>query len=163
MQISVCSYKDYLVFGVASAFIEHPVMRNFFRDMVDMGVDVELDSNDFDRIGAAPAAAPAAEAPATQLQSAPVPQPESAPQLQSAPAPQPQSAPEAQPGSAPATQPQSAPAPQPVQSDVTTVAEPISIADMAIAEPACGANEVAEPIGNADVPAEEPISGREEA
>ena len=49
VQISVCSFKDYLVFGVASAFIEHPVMRNFFRDMVDMGIDVELESNDFDR------------------------------------------------------------------------------------------------------------------
>jgi hypothetical protein len=23
-------------------------MRNFFRDMVDMGIDVELESNDFD-------------------------------------------------------------------------------------------------------------------
>ena len=47
VQICVCSYKDYLVFGVASAFIEHPVMRNFFRDIVDMGIDVELDSNDY--------------------------------------------------------------------------------------------------------------------
>ena len=53
VQVSICSYKDYLVFGVASAFIEHPVLRNFFRDMVDMGVDVELDSNDFNRTGAA--------------------------------------------------------------------------------------------------------------
>ena len=148
VQISVCSYKDYLVFGVASAFIEHPVMRNFFRDMVDMGVDVELDSNDFDRIGAAPAAAPAAEAPVPPV--LPAAQPESVPQLQSAPATQLQSAPEAQPEStpavqhesAPATQPESALTPQPVPSDVTTVAEPI---------------------GNADVAAAGPISGREEA
>ncbi|MBQ8985941.1 MAG: hypothetical protein IJ100_01665 [Lachnospiraceae bacterium] len=48
VQVCLCSYKDLLVFGVASAFVEHPVMRNFFRDMVDMGIDVELESNDFD-------------------------------------------------------------------------------------------------------------------
>lgn len=48
IQVCICSYKDQLVFGVASAFIEHPVIRNFFRDMVDMGIDVELESNDFD-------------------------------------------------------------------------------------------------------------------
>lgn len=47
VQVCLCSYKDLLVFGVASAFIEHPVMRNFFREMVDMGIDVELESNDF--------------------------------------------------------------------------------------------------------------------
>ena len=48
IQICICSYKDQLVFGVASAFIAHPVIRNFFRGMVDMGIDVELESNDFD-------------------------------------------------------------------------------------------------------------------
>ena len=115
VQISVCSYKDYLVFGVASAFIEHPVMRNFFRDMVDMGVDVELDSNDFDRIGAVPAAAPAAEAPVPPA--LPAAQPESVPQLQSAPAA------------------------QPVPSDVTTVVEPIGNADVAAAGPISGREE----------------------
>ena len=50
VQVCICSYKDLLVFGVASAFIEHPVLRNFFRDMVEMGIDVELESNDFDRV-----------------------------------------------------------------------------------------------------------------
>ena len=50
IQYCICSYKDKLVFGVASAFIEHPVIRNFFRDMVDMGIEVELESNDFDVI-----------------------------------------------------------------------------------------------------------------
>ncbi len=49
VQICVCSYKDELVFGVASAFIEHPVMRRFFREIVDMGIDVVLESNDYDR------------------------------------------------------------------------------------------------------------------
>ena len=47
VQICVCSYKDELVFGIASAFIEHPVMRSFFRAIVDMGIDVELESNDY--------------------------------------------------------------------------------------------------------------------
>ena len=41
-----------LVFGVASAFVEHPVMRNFFRSMVDLEIDVELESNDYDNIPA---------------------------------------------------------------------------------------------------------------
>ena len=49
VQICLCSYKDELVFGVASAFIQQPVIRDFFRDMVDMGIEVVLESNDFDR------------------------------------------------------------------------------------------------------------------
>lgn len=49
VQVCVCSYKDELVFGVASAFIQQPVIRSFFRDMVDMGIDVFLESNDFER------------------------------------------------------------------------------------------------------------------
>ena len=49
VQVCVCSYKDELVFGVASAFIQQPVIRSFFRDMVDMGIDVVLESNDFER------------------------------------------------------------------------------------------------------------------
>ena len=53
VQVCLCSYKDELVFGVASAFIEQPVIRNFFRDMVDMGINVVLESNDFDRPPAA--------------------------------------------------------------------------------------------------------------
>ena len=60
MQVCVCSYKDNLVFGVASPFVEHPVMRSFFRAMVEMGIEVEIDSNDFDR-EAAPIAAGAAD------------------------------------------------------------------------------------------------------
>ena len=49
MQVCLCSFKDELVFGVASAFIQQPVIRDFFRDMVDMGIEVVLESNDFDR------------------------------------------------------------------------------------------------------------------
>ena len=48
MQVCLCSFKDELVFSVTSAFIQQPVIRNFFRDMVDMGIDVVLESNDFD-------------------------------------------------------------------------------------------------------------------
>ena len=44
----MCSFKDELVFSVTSAFIQQPVIRNFFRDIVDMGIDVVLESNDFD-------------------------------------------------------------------------------------------------------------------
>jgi len=54
-------------------------MRNFFRDMVDMGVDVELDSNDFDRVGAADEAKPAlpaqAQAPAAFTANEPAAEP----------------------------------------------------------------------------------------
>ena len=49
VQVCLCSYKDKLVFGVASAFIQQPIIRDFFRDMVDMGIEVVLESNDFDR------------------------------------------------------------------------------------------------------------------
>ena len=52
VQVCICSYKDELVFGVASAFIQQPVIRGFFRDMVDMGIEVVLESNDFDRYAA---------------------------------------------------------------------------------------------------------------
>jgi hypothetical protein len=48
VQVCLCSYKDELVFSVTSAFIQQPVIRNFFRDIVDMGIDVVLESNDFD-------------------------------------------------------------------------------------------------------------------
>ena len=48
VQVCLCSFKDELVFSVTSAFIQQPVIRNFFRDMVDMGIDVVLESNDFD-------------------------------------------------------------------------------------------------------------------
>lgn len=48
VQVCLCSFKDELVFSVTSAFIQQPVIRNFFRDIVDMGIDVVLESNDFD-------------------------------------------------------------------------------------------------------------------
>ena len=48
VQVCLCSFKDELVFSVTSAFIQQPVIRNFFRNIVDMGIDVVLESNDFD-------------------------------------------------------------------------------------------------------------------
>ena len=48
VQVCLCSFKDELVFSVTSAFIQQPVIRNFFRDIVDMGIDLVLESNDFD-------------------------------------------------------------------------------------------------------------------
>ena len=59
MQVCLCSFKDELVFSVTSAFIQQPVIRNFFRDIADMGIDVVLESNDFD----APTKESAAEKP----------------------------------------------------------------------------------------------------
>ena len=59
VQVCLCSFKDELVFSVTSAFIQQPVIRNFFRDIVDMGIDVVLESNDFD----APTKESAAEKP----------------------------------------------------------------------------------------------------
>ena len=54
VQVCLCSFKDELVFSVTSAFIQQPVIRNFFRDMVDMGIDVVLESNDFDAAAGKP-------------------------------------------------------------------------------------------------------------
>ena len=47
-QITVCSYKDKLVFGEVSPFKTHKVMLNFFRCLTNMGLEVELGSNDYD-------------------------------------------------------------------------------------------------------------------
>ena len=47
-QICISSFGDKLVFGIASAFRTHNVMMNFFRSLTDMGIEVELATNDFD-------------------------------------------------------------------------------------------------------------------
>ena len=62
VQVCLCSFKDALVFGVASAFIQQPVIRDFFREMVDMGIEVMLESNDFDRAVPAGGGAPVSPA-----------------------------------------------------------------------------------------------------
>jgi hypothetical protein len=54
VQVCLCSFKDELVFSVTSAYIQQPVIRNFFRDIADMGIDVVLESNDFDAAAGKP-------------------------------------------------------------------------------------------------------------
>lgn len=46
-QITVCSYKDRLVFGEVSPYKTHKVMLNFFRCLTGMGLEVELGTNDY--------------------------------------------------------------------------------------------------------------------
>ncbi|RKM58623.1 hypothetical protein D6856_12790 [Butyrivibrio sp. XB500-5] len=48
-QITVCSYKDKMVFGEVSPYKTHKVMLNFFRCLTGMGLEVELGSNDYDQ------------------------------------------------------------------------------------------------------------------
>ncbi|SFU60308.1 hypothetical protein [Butyrivibrio sp. INlla21] len=48
-QITVCSYKDKMVFGEVSPFKTHKVMLNFFRCLTGIGLEVELGSNDYDQ------------------------------------------------------------------------------------------------------------------
>ena len=47
-QITVCSYKDKLVFGECSPYKTHKIMLNFFRCITEMGVEVDLGTNDYD-------------------------------------------------------------------------------------------------------------------
>ncbi len=48
-QITVCSYKDRLTFGEASPYKTHKSMLNFFRCLTEMGLEVELGTNDYDK------------------------------------------------------------------------------------------------------------------
>ena len=48
MQITVCTLGDRMVFGAVSAYDEHQVLANFFRNLVKRGIDVELATNDYD-------------------------------------------------------------------------------------------------------------------
>ncbi|XME03696.1 hypothetical protein QYZ88_005830 [Lachnospiraceae bacterium C1.1] len=47
-QVCVCSYKDRLVFGEVSPYKTHKIMLNFFRCLTEMGLEVELATNDYD-------------------------------------------------------------------------------------------------------------------
>ncbi len=47
-QVCISSFGDRMVFGEVSPYATHDVMRNFFRRLVALGVDVELASNDYD-------------------------------------------------------------------------------------------------------------------
>ena len=48
MQICVSTLGDRMVFGAVSAYDEHRVLANFFRNLVKRGIDVELSTNDYD-------------------------------------------------------------------------------------------------------------------
>ena len=48
-QICVCSYKDRLSFGEVSPYKTHKSMLNFFRCLTEMGIEVELGTNDYDK------------------------------------------------------------------------------------------------------------------
>ena len=46
IQVCVSSFRDRMCFGIASAFVTHPVIMHFFRRIVALGVDVEIAAND---------------------------------------------------------------------------------------------------------------------
>ncbi len=48
-QITVCSYKDRLSFGECSPYKTHKSMLNFFRCLTEMGLEVEIGTNDYDK------------------------------------------------------------------------------------------------------------------
>jgi NRPS condensation-like uncharacterized protein len=47
-QITICSFRDKMVFGECSAFTTHPTMLNLCRRITAEGIGVELATNDFD-------------------------------------------------------------------------------------------------------------------
>ena len=47
-QVTVCSFGDKMTFGEASPYKTHRVMLNFFRCLSELGLEVELGSNDYD-------------------------------------------------------------------------------------------------------------------
>ncbi|MDO4623486.1 MAG: hypothetical protein Q4B22_11105 [Eubacteriales bacterium] len=51
MNIFMCiiTYEDKMVFGIVSCFSRHPVEMNFFRRLRELGIAVEIGSNDYDR------------------------------------------------------------------------------------------------------------------
>ena len=46
VQISVCSFGGKMCFGIGSSFVTNPVLMRFFRKMADLGIDVEIATND---------------------------------------------------------------------------------------------------------------------
>ena len=47
-QVCVCSFKDKMTFGEVSPFKTHKIMLNFFRCLTEVGIDVEVGTNDYD-------------------------------------------------------------------------------------------------------------------
>lgn len=48
-QICVCSYKDKLAIGFTAAFTGTEIQKNFFRRLTELGAEITLNCNDFDR------------------------------------------------------------------------------------------------------------------
>lgn len=48
MQMVICSYGDKLSIGITTAFPRNEVPKRFFRRLTDLGIDIMIDSNDFD-------------------------------------------------------------------------------------------------------------------
>jgi hypothetical protein len=48
MQICVSTFQDKMVFGAVSAYSEHRVLISFFRKLAQLGLKVEIGSNDYD-------------------------------------------------------------------------------------------------------------------
>ena len=47
-QITICSFRDKMVFGECSAFTNHPTMLNLCRRLTAEGIGVEISTNDYD-------------------------------------------------------------------------------------------------------------------
>ena len=47
MQVTMATFGDKLVFGSAGTFTTHPVMLRFYRRLTEMGIDVEIATNDY--------------------------------------------------------------------------------------------------------------------
>lgn len=47
MQMTVTTFEDRMVFGAVSGYEQHSVLLHFFRKMADLGLDVELSTNDY--------------------------------------------------------------------------------------------------------------------
>ena len=47
--VCILTYGDQMVFGFVSAFLRHSLERNFFRRLTELGIHVEIGSNDYDR------------------------------------------------------------------------------------------------------------------
>ena len=43
-QICIISYRDRLVFGISTAFLRSDIEEHFFRSLVGMGIDIELET-----------------------------------------------------------------------------------------------------------------------
>jgi hypothetical protein len=46
-QICIATFQDRMVFGEVSAFTTHEIMLHFFRRLTEMGIPVELATNDY--------------------------------------------------------------------------------------------------------------------